>query len=566
MPWYASVGSNAQGRGLAISRCCRSRRGAGAGETISAVERASCHGYAWTRRARRATVVEMRYIVDAGQMQMLDLATIEELLVPGVVLMENAGRAVVDVIVSEAPGLSANTQIAVVCGAGNNGGDGYVIARWLRARGFAATVYLATEADRLTGDARAHFDMYQRGGGPIGDASTGQSALVHRNAIESADIVVDCLFGTGLSRPVEGHYRTLIDGMNASRGWRIAVDIPSGLSADSGVPWGIAVCAHRTVTMAFYKRGVAFAAGLAHCGVVSVADIGIPRQLAQSRGVAMGMMEHSDMRALLPPLAATDYKNRRGHALVIAGSPGKRGAGRLAAAAALRIGAGLVTLAGPGDAIHARDEIMTARIEPSSDAATQIAAMAERKRALAIGPGMDTSPHGRALVMTALQTVNIPMVLDADALNHIGTEFVRVAESSAPVVLTPHPGEAARLLDCTIDEVENNRVDAVVRLARETKAIVVLKGPRTLICDGHANGFVYMNPSGNPALATAGTGDVLTGLIVGLLAQGATPADAARLGVYIHGAAADRLVERVNARTVVACDLLAELSPVLNSL
>jgi NAD(P)H-hydrate epimerase len=407
----------------------------------------------------------------------------------------------------------------------------------------AAAVYLAADESRIGGDARRHLEVYRQCGGVLLHIADAAGLGEHRRDIETADLILDCLLGTGLERAVEGHLAEIIGVINAAAGVRIAVDIPSGLSADSGEPLGVAVQADRTVTMAFLKVGITVAPGFARAGAVTVVPIGIPAELAQAQGIRLALLDAGDVAPLLPRPEPLAHKNRRGHCLVVAGSPGKRGAGRLAAWAALRAGAGLVTLATDDIAQPLADPLMTAALDPhAADAGDRLVDLAAGKRAVAIGPGMATGAEGRGLVAAALSRLDLPLVIDADGLNHLATDTELVAGAAGPVILTPHPGEAARLLGSTPAEVERDRVGAVRELAGRTRAVVVLKGARTLVCDGMAgDGFVTINPTGNPGLATAGTGDVLTGVIAGLCAQGLAPADAARAGVWLHGRAADLL-------------------------
>lgn len=486
----------------------------------------------------------MRYVVSAAEMRSLDAATIEQLGLPGAVLMENAGRRVAQVIVEriERQTLKRAARIAVICGAGNNGGDGYVIARYLRDHAFSATVYLAAARDKLRGDAKLHHDVYVAMGHPVRDAIDHDSLAACADDITSADIVVDCLFGTGLTRDITGHYRAVVETINRGRGTVVAVDLPSGLSCDTGRVLGVQVHAHVTVTLAFLKLGLAMAPGFASAGDVQVAEIGIPEQLAYSSGVRVLMSEARDMAKLVPTMRTMDHKNRRGHVLAVAGSTGKRGAARLLARAALRTGAGLITLAWPhaGGEPTAPDPVMTAALDETDNdtARTRLLELAHGKQALAMGPGMSTTAHGRCLVQAALAELEIPMVLDADALNHVGTSLDSVRRARAPVIMTPHPGEAARLLGTSPADIEADRLASVRRLADSTEAVIVLKGARTLICSGLPDarcGRVVINPTGNPGLATAGSGDVLTGIVAALLAQGMDAFDAACLAAYIHG-------------------------------
>ena len=512
----------------------------------------------------------MKYVVSAAEMRAIDAATIEGIGLPGAVLMENAGRAVADAAVEElgAGDDGSRGAVAVVAGAGNNGGDGYVVARVLRARGIEALVYLAAGRGEVRGDALIHLAAYEQSGGMATSIAEPDELAEHRDAIEAAPVVVDALFGTGLARPVSGHLADVIEVMNRSRGCVIAVDIPSGLSADRGVPLGTAARAHRTVTMGFLKLGIAVAPGVARAGRVTVAEIGIPVELAQAHGIRVAVLEASDLAGSLRRPELLDHKNRRGHVLVVAGSPGKRGAGRLSAWAALRAGAGLCTLASDGDELAAPDPIMTAALDAElPDAGERLVELARGKAAVAIGPGMAPGAGGRALVRAALARLEVPLVLDADALNHLAGDAALVASARAPVVLTPHPGEAARLLGTSAAEVEADRVAAARALAELTRAVVVLKGAGTLVCDGAVgDGFVTINPTGGPALATAGSGDVLTGVVAALVGQGLEVGEAARAAVYLHGLAGDLAAGRIGPVGVTASDVLESVPAAYSNL
>lgn len=510
----------------------------------------------------------MQYVVSASEMRAIDGVTIDDIGLPGAVLMENAGRAVADAVMEELDGRSGASAIAVICGAGNNGGDGYVVARVLRARGLPVVAYLASPRASIRGHAAIHLGAYEQVGG-IALGITDATALdQHKPAIQSAPVVVDALFGTGLTRDVEGHHAALIEVMNRSSGRVVAVDLPSGLSADRGVPLGSAVRADRTVTMAFLKIALAVAPGLARAGRVTVAEIGIPTELAPAHGVRLARLERADLVGLQPLPAPTDHKTRRGHVLVVAGSPGKRGAGRLTAMAALRAGAGLVTLAAAGHDLAAADPLMTALLDADADDASDLLAeLAEGKRCVAMGPGMPTGAGARAMVRSSVMRLAVPLVLDADALNHLAGDAGILASARATVVITPHPGEAARLLGTTVDHIESDRVASVRALAERTGAVVILKGAGTLVCDGTVgDGFVTINSTGNPVLATAGAGDVLTGVIAALVGQGMPPGEAARLGVYAHGVAGDTCLAGIGRVGVTASDVLDAMPSALSQL
>jgi len=495
----------------------------------------------------------MKAVVSAAQMSAIDQATIAEIGLPGVVLMENAGRAVATAV---RPLVGAGF-VAVVCGSGNNGGDGYVVARVLREWGLDARVYLAADSQRVRGDARTHLDAYRRSGGPVFGIETGELLARHRAELRAASVVVDAVFGTGLDRVVEGHYASVIGAINEARGAIVAVDLPSGLSADSGRPLGIAVHASHTVTMAFHKLATASTPGFASCGEVTVAEIGIPSELAASHGALARVVEEDDVAAVLPRAHALDYKNRRGHLLVIAGSPGKWGAGRLTALAGLRAGAGLVTLAGAELDAQVDSSVMTA----CASSAT-LADLLAGKAAVAVGPGMATGQLGAELVDALVSEFEGPKVLDADALNHLATRGGALPHAET-MVLTPHPGEAARLLGESAADVELDRVGAVRRLVQRTGATCVLKGARTLI--GHEDAVLVV-PAGGPELATAGSGDVLTGTIGALLAQGLEPMRAALAGVFVHGRAGAIGGARHGLRGLIASDLPALVAEAIASM
>lgn len=502
-------------------------------------------------------------VATAAEMRALDAATIADIGLPGAVLMETAGRAV-------AAAAAARTRpggtIAVVCGGGNNGGDGFVAARVLRAGGHDAVVYLVSPRARIVGDAALMLGAYERSGGVISEHPGADDLIALGEVLDAADVIVDAVFGTGLDRAVEGHLAEVIGRINAAPGVRVAVDLPSGLSADTGAVLGAAVVAHHTVTLAVPKIGNVGAPGVAHAGTVEVIDIGVPPALAQA-GTRAALVERADARGWMPSRHVLDHKGRRGHVAVIGGSPGKRGAPRLAATAALRAGAGLCTLAGPvaagGDGeLDAPDAVMTAAIRGDDD----LRAVYLGKRAAVLGPGMPDDARGRGWVDAALAG-SVPLVLDATALVHLARRVADVAGARVPVVLTPHPGEAATLLGETVVTVQGDRMRAVRALAAASRAVVVLKGARTLVCDGTlGDDFVTINPTGGPALATGGSGDVLAGVIAALMAQEVPPATAARLAVWVHGAAGDVLAARLGPSGVMASDLAEAIAAVMADL
>lgn len=490
----------------------------------------------------------MQPLLTAAEMRELDRLTIEDIGIPAAVLMEHAGRAVADVV-ARRPG-----RVAVLCGTGNNGGDGFACARWLRERGVDARVWLARGRPR-SDEAKLHLAAYEKLGGPVAEIVDADAAVA------GAAAIVDALLGTGLEKPVAPPFDVIIAAINRAAAWKVAVDVPSGLSSDDGRTLGAAVRADVTVTLAARKLGLVTHPGSDLAGEVIVADIGIPARLAKARAFLPG---DADMAALVPRRAPGAHKGTSGHALVLAGSLGKLGAALLCAQGALRGGAGLVTLSVPPVAesgvLGRVPEAMLSPFDPeAADAPSRLAALVAGKRSVVIGPGMPVSAAAAAFVRHVAGSVELPVVLDADALNQLA-----LGPLSGPRVLTPHPGEAARLLGVDTAVVQSDRVAAARRLAAATSAVVVLKGARTVVAA--PDGTVTINPTGNPGLGTGGTGDVLAGLVGALLAQRLAPLDAARLAVYLHGRAADLLAAELGQVGLLAGDVAAALPRAFESL
>jgi hydroxyethylthiazole kinase-like uncharacterized protein yjeF len=494
----------------------------------------------------------MSYVLTAEQMRAVDGAARETFGVPTLLLMENAGRGVAELVTREAGGRAAGLRVRIVCGGGSNGGDGFVAARHLALAGADVRVLLAAAPAKIAaaaGDAAtALAALTALGGGLITDGSAWDAAQAARwdEALRDAQVVVDAIFGTGLRADVTGPPAAALEAMNAAPGLKVAVDIPSGIEADTGHTWGIAFRADVTATMGARKLGFTVDADVA-AGRVEVISLGIPIHPPVSLGPFCEFVDQTETLSSVPRRGPSGHKGTAGHLLVVAGSAGKTGAAFLTSRAAMRAGAGLCTVASTAAGQAALDakviEVMTARYAEGDDAdagsAARIAALAGGMRALAIGPGIPTGAGMRALVEELVAHLPLPMVVDADALNLLGPQIGRVtALAPAPRVLTPHPGEMARLLGTTTADVQRARVASARRLAAEAHAVVVLKGARTLTAI--PDGTVFINPTANPALGTAGAGDVLTGVIGALLAQGMGALEAARLGVLVHGLAGDR--------------------------
>lgn len=451
---------------------------------------------------------------------------------PGTVLMERAGRAVADAVDRRTP---PGARILVLCGPGNNGGDGFVAARLLARRGRPVTLALAAERSDLTGDAAA---MAQAWSGPV-EPIAGLEPKAY-------GIVVDALFGAGLSRPLEGGVAALVAAVNAAGRPVVAVDVPSGLSGDTGGHDGAVIRATETVTFFRLKPGHLLQPGRALCGVITLADIGIAADLVftPERPATLFANTPALWRGVWPVHAAQTHKFRRGSVLVVAGGLQGVGAPRLGARAALRIGAGLATIACRPDALAAHaargpDALMQ---RPIADAAALERLLAEpRLSAVLIGPALGLDATAREAVMAVLRAA-VPAVLDADALTLVAASAARLAtllgRRGAPCVLTPHEGEFERVFGAVAAVTRaKSRLDKARRAAAHAKAVVVLKGPDTVIAS--PDGRAAINTTGSPALATAGSGDVLGGLIAGLLAQGMPAFEAACAAVWLHGRAGE---------------------------
>ncbi|PLX83619.1 MAG: bifunctional ADP-dependent NAD(P)H-hydrate dehydratase/NAD(P)H-hydrate epimerase [Desulfuromonas sp.] len=505
-------------------------------------------------------------LVTADQMRELDRRTIEEVGIPGVVLMENAGRGAAEHLCRRFASLKPG-PVLVLAGKGNNGGDGYVIARHLLDRGWQVRTVVLASAESVGADAGVNLRALRNSGGDI-DFAEDEGAL--RAALDKGrgdTLVVDALLGTGLTSEVRGAYALAIDWINDSGAQVLAVDIPSWLDGSTGCILGRAVRADSTVTFAFAKVGHAVFPGAGLCGELLTVDIGIPATVADGAGDALLLVESAEAAALLPPRPFSGHKGTFGHLLVVAGSTGKSGAAALTAEGGLRAGAGLVTLACPAG-VHGvletkLTEAMTAPL-PEVDGAVSLQALQALrfhwagKEAVALGPGLGQTEEVRDLVRRLVRECPLPLVVDADGINALAPDPSPLGERSGrPAVLTPHPGEMARLTGGTVAEVEADRLGVSRDFARQYGVVLVLKGARTVVA--FPDGRVRINGSGNPGLASGGMGDVLTGVIGGLLAQGMKVEEAATLGVFLHGLAADRILSRMGDAGMLAGDLLAEI-------
>ena len=505
-------------------------------------------------------------IVTATQMQALDRRTIVEARVPSPILMERAGSGAAHVIERLfAP--VAGKRVTIVCGKGNNGGDGFVVARLLRRHRAIVKVLMLDSASALSRDAAAMYRRWLRVGG------TSATTRFHSNdqaeaLLTGSDFLVDALLGTGLSSNVTGIFAEAIALMNHAGRPIVAIDMPSGIHADDGRLLGAAVRASATVTLGLPKVGLYLGAGIDHAGEIHVVDIGIPAAYVNELDGRTLLMTKAAVRAALPARPASSHKGSYGHAGILAASAGKTGAAALAAKAALRVGAGLVTVGVPAsvnDVLEAKLlEAMTAPL-PETKARTlgragldRILAFMQARTAIAIGPGLSTHPETVELVQALMRHIDRPCVLDADALNALASRAALLTQCKVPPILTPHPGEMARLdVDATSQSVNADRFGTARRFARERGVFLVLKGARTVVA--RPDGLLMVCPTGNPGMATAGTGDVLTGMVVGLLAQGVPSWEAACAATFLHGAAGDLAAQRLGCAGMIAGDLLEQI-------
>lgn len=500
-------------------------------------------------------------------MRELDRLATEVHGIPGVVLMENAGAQVARILWQEYADLQAH-RVAVLCGRGNNGGDGFVIARYLHNRGVAVSVFIIGEPHGLRGDAGTHLDMLRRAGVDPEVVPTAESARAVGARLAGYDLLIDALLGTGLKAEVSGVFQLIIAAMNAAGKPIVSVDIPSGLSADTGMLLGEHVRASLTVTMALPKRGLLLYPAAEHVGRLVVVDIGFPAAVREHATIACHVLEAQTIASQLQDRADDTHKGTYGHVLVVAGGVGKTGAGALASLAAFRSGAGLVSFALPHSLNAAMEakltEVMTMPLPEATpgllgeEAAKRAVEYLEGKSALILGPGLGTHPQTVRCVHEILRQVRLPTVLDADGLNALAIDPESTDHIQAPLVLTPHPGELARLRRTSTAEVQANRLAAAQETARAWKAVVVLKGAHTVIAE--PEGTLYINLTGNPGMATAGSGDVLSGMIGALLGQGYMPSVAAQVAVYIHGLAGDLAAADLGQRSLMAGDLVATLA------
>lgn len=503
-------------------------------------------------------------IATREQVRKIDRSTIEDYKIPGLVLMENAGRSVTELITKNYPNVH---NIAIFCGTGNNGGDGFVIARHLISKGFNTTTFICGDEQKYRGDALLNYKSLK---------NIGTKILILKEKPPhnlECDLIVDSIFGTGLDREVEGFYKHIIEFLNSCSAPILSVDIPSGLDANSGRLLGCCIKANTTVTFALPKIGTVIYPGVEYCGDLYVSNITTPGNLEDS--INLELITAYDIRPLIHTRNKDTHKGTYGHLFILSGSPGKSGAATLSAIGAQRIGTGLVTVGVPESLNPVIEEKLTeAMTEPLpetkngllglSSLKKALAVLSDKKTALAIGPGISTSKQTESFLLKLLSKCNMPVVIDADAITLISKNLNLLKNLKIPVILTPHPGEMARLIGKTNKEVQEERINISRDFSKKFGVYLVLKGARTIIST--PSGKIFINPTGNPGMASGGMGDVLTGIIGGLLSQGYNAENSCKIGVFVHGLAGDIAFEEISDSGYLATEVAEYITKAIKNI
>ncbi len=505
-------------------------------------------------------------VLNSAQMREADRRTIDDIGIPAAVLMENAGRQVVSAMESTFPDLPTS-RVAVLCGRGNNGGDGFVIARALHERRIDTSVYLLGPAGDVKGPAGVNLSAARQLGIDIVEIIDAQAWELHSTDVVGSDVIVDALFGTGFRGPIEGLCETVVADVNSAGKPVVAVDLPSGLSGDTHTVSGPVIRAALTVTFGAPKMPLVLPPAEHFAGNLVIAEIGIPQSVINDvGGPSVSLLTKEAMRALVDPRAPDSHKGDYGRVLIAAGSRGKTGAAYLAADAAMRSGAGLVTVATPASCLPIvaalGPEYVTEPCEETTDGTLAFEALERMLETptdvLAIGPGLGRHPSTAALVHALVERSGVPLVLDADALNcFVGDPDRLIGREGTDIVITPHPGEMARLIGKSIEDVQARRLDIAMEFATTHHVYVVLKGHRTIVAT--PDGRAFVNLTGNPGMATGGAGDVLTGMIAGWFGQLLDAEAACKLAVYLHGLAGDLAEADEGEVSMTASDIISRI-------
>ncbi|HTF94412.1 MAG TPA: NAD(P)H-hydrate dehydratase [Verrucomicrobiae bacterium] len=511
-------------------------------------------------------------VVTAEEMREMDRLTIQKYQVPSLTLMERAGEGIARAIL-ERFGRVAKKGVLVVAGKGNNGGDGFVVARLLKKERIPCEVALLAHKEDLSPDAGHNLRAFLKLKGKVAEIDGTHLELLDQRIGKNA-VIVDAILGTGMKSEVRGLFADAITLMNASGLPIVAVDIPSGLDSDRGTPLGVAIQAEMTVALGYPKLGEVIYPGLNYVGDLAICDIGIVPEALAEVAPKIELLERETIRWLVPRREPDTHKGTYGHLLIVAGSRGKTGAAILASRAAMRSGAGLVTLAAPRSLNNilagALIEVMTESLRDNSVGEMETLSdddwrrLIERKNALLFGPGIGVTAATQNGLRWLLRNLAMPWVIDADGLNNLVVEIDRLRHAKTAPILTPHPGEMARLTGKSTSEVNADRVEIARAFAAENRCHLILKGARTVIAT--AAGKVFINSTGNPGMASGGMGDVLAGILTALLGQGLTAEDAMKLGVYLHGLVGDTVAASRGEVGLIASDIIDGLPPAMREL
>jgi ADP-dependent NAD(P)H-hydrate dehydratase / NAD(P)H-hydrate epimerase len=503
-------------------------------------------------------------ILTSEQMRNIDTRTTEKFGIPSLVLMENAAVAVAEALIEHYPDAG---RVAIFCGTGNNGGDGFAAARHLFARAIDVSVHLIGDRSRISGDALTNLESCDRIGIAIKSIETEKQLELATFEASRSDVIVDAILGTGLETAASGIRGQAIVALCSLSNPILAIDLPSGLDASRAAIPGPAVEAALTVTFAAPKVAHIFSPAADHCGEIVVADISIPDEAMDAEGAALSLITPADVLPFFAPRPNQTHKGTWGHVAILAGSPGRSGAAILSARGALRTGAGLVTVLTDVETAKIVDSVsiesMSRAIDPERDSIAEVLELINAKDAALAGPGLADEELAWAFVREVVPGITVPLVIDASALNAWPGSIEKL-KGRAPRVLTPHPGELGRLLGRSTEEVVADRIGSATEAAKRSGCVVVLKGHQTLIAS--PDGTVRVNTTGNPGMATGGMGDVLGGMIVTLLAQGHDAADAAAAAVWLHGYAADQLAEETSDIGMAALDVAESIPRAIGKL
>lgn len=499
------------------------------------------------------------------EMRKADTVSINDYNIPGIVLMENAALGIINEIEKEVKKgkLPQKGRACIICGTGNNGGDGLAVARHLVSKSWDVEVFICGDVNKIKGDALINLDIIRKLNIPIYSMEDSEIEVLD-NILARSDLIVDGILGTGFKGKLKGSIEVVIDKINKQQKYVISIDNPTGLNCDTGFVETICIKANKTVTLGLPKVGLIINEGPHYCGELAVYGLSIPDQVYESLGIKRYITQEDDIRNFIKPRKLDSHKGSFGRVLIAAGSVGMEGAALLAAKAALRSGAGIVELAVPQGAFGAVRGVIPTLITHgfnddgkgcfSKESIEEILSASENASVLLIGPGIRNNPNTKEFVSNIIKRCHKSLILDADGLNAICQCPEILLERHEETVITPHPGEMARLLNVSISDVQNNRLEAAENFAKKYNVYVVLKGYRTIIASPW--GETWINPTGNPGMATAGSGDVLGGIIASFVAQGLEPMKAAVSGVYIHGAAGDRAAEKYGQWGMIASDII----------